>query len=202
MVGSGHAGLEFKVMTSKVDRLRRPKQRRSNAAWMSHGPCRGFKTAKRATSTAIGDCGRVRALMHRLVNSDQVSHDVDYSVRQPDPTRPQRCLGSRSDRRLAPLGLRSVKASLKRNYWVVTASSTVTVFRSARATPSWPSQSAETISSAFCSILDGYRRFVIHMEIRDTMKEFEVETIIQQAREQFPGERPRIISDNGQQFAA
>jgi putative transposase len=53
-----------------------------------------------------------------------------------------------------------------------------------------------------CSILDGYSRFVIHWEIRDTMKESEVETVIQRAREQFPGERPRIISDNGPQFVA
>ena len=34
------------------------------------------------------------------------------------------------------------------------------------------------------------------------MNEAEVETIIQRAREQFPGERPRIISDNGPQFIA
>ncbi len=53
-----------------------------------------------------------------------------------------------------------------------------------------------------CSILDGHSRFVIHWEIRDTMKAFEVETVIQRAREQFPGERPRIISDNGPQFVA
>src|SRR5208282_3174817 len=53
-----------------------------------------------------------------------------------------------------------------------------------------------------CSILDGYSRFVIHWEIRETMKEAEVETIIQRAREQYPGERPRIISDNGPQFIA
>ncbi len=53
-----------------------------------------------------------------------------------------------------------------------------------------------------CSILDGYSRFVIHWEIRETMKEVEVETIVQRAREQFPGERPRIISDNGPQFIA
>ena len=32
------------------------------------------------------------------------------------------------------------------------------------------------------------------------MKESEVETIGERAREQFPGERPRIISDNGPQF--
>jgi putative transposase len=53
-----------------------------------------------------------------------------------------------------------------------------------------------------CSILDGYSRFVVHWEIRDTMKEFEVETVIQRAREQFPGKRPRVISDNGPQFIA
>jgi putative transposase len=51
-----------------------------------------------------------------------------------------------------------------------------------------------------CSILDGYSRFVVHWEIRNTMKEFEVETIIQRAREQIPGERTCIISDNGSQF--
>ena len=53
-----------------------------------------------------------------------------------------------------------------------------------------------------CSILDGYSRFLIHWEIRETMTEAEVETILQRAREQFPGERPRIISDNGPQFIA
>ena len=53
-----------------------------------------------------------------------------------------------------------------------------------------------------CSILEGYSRFVIHWEIRETMKEAEVETIVQRAREQFPGEQPRIISDNGPQFVA
>ena len=53
-----------------------------------------------------------------------------------------------------------------------------------------------------CSILDGYSRFVIHWEIRQTMTEAEVETIIQRAREQYPGEHPRIISDNGPQFIA
>ena len=53
-----------------------------------------------------------------------------------------------------------------------------------------------------CSALDGYSRFVVHWEIRPTMTEAEVETIIQRARERFPGERPRIISDNGPQFIA
>src|SRR5205814_9643594 len=53
-----------------------------------------------------------------------------------------------------------------------------------------------------CSILDGFSRLIIHWEIRETMTEAEVKTIIQRAREQYPGERPRIISDNGPQFIA
>ena len=53
-----------------------------------------------------------------------------------------------------------------------------------------------------CSILDGYSRLVIHWEIRPTMTEAEVETVLQRAREPYPGEHPRIISDNGPQFIA
>jgi transposase InsO family protein len=34
-----------------------------------------------------------------------------------------------------------------------------------------------------CTILDGYSRLVIHWEIRQTMTEAEVETILQRARE-------------------
>jgi putative transposase len=53
-----------------------------------------------------------------------------------------------------------------------------------------------------CSILDGCSRFIVHWEIREKMEESDVETIIQRAREKFPGETPRIISDNGPQFIA
>jgi transposase InsO family protein len=53
-----------------------------------------------------------------------------------------------------------------------------------------------------CSILDGYSRSVVHWEIREKMEETDVETILQRAREKFPGETPRIISDNGPQFIA
>jgi putative transposase len=51
-----------------------------------------------------------------------------------------------------------------------------------------------------CSILDGYSRFIVHWEIREQMTEQDVETILQRAREAFPDETPRIISDNGPQF--
>lgn len=53
-----------------------------------------------------------------------------------------------------------------------------------------------------CSVLDGYSRAIVHWEIRETMKEPEVETIVQRALEKHPGHKPRIISDNGPQFIA
>ena len=53
-----------------------------------------------------------------------------------------------------------------------------------------------------CSILDGYSRFIVHWEIREKMEEIDVETILQRAREKYPGVTPRIISDNGPQFVA
>jgi len=53
-----------------------------------------------------------------------------------------------------------------------------------------------------CSLLDGYSRYIVHWEIRETMKEVEIEVILQRARERFPEAHPRIISDNGPQFMA
>lgn len=55
---------------------------------------------------------------------------------------------------------------------------------------------------SLCSILDGFSRAIVHWEIRETMKEAEVEMIIQRALERYPGVKPRIISDNGPQFVA
>jgi putative transposase len=53
-----------------------------------------------------------------------------------------------------------------------------------------------------CSLLDGCSRFLVPWEIRASMTEPEVETIIQRARERHLNERPRIISDNGPPFIA
>jgi transposase InsO family protein len=50
------------------------------------------------------------------------------------------------------------------------------------------------------SVLDGYSRYLVHWELRESMKEAEVKTVLQRAREKFPQARPRIISDNGPQF--
>lgn len=53
-----------------------------------------------------------------------------------------------------------------------------------------------------CSLLDGFSRYIVHWELRESMKEWEVETIVQRGLEKFPGVTPRIISDNGPQFIA
>jgi transposase InsO family protein len=53
-----------------------------------------------------------------------------------------------------------------------------------------------------CSIIDGCSRYLVHFEIREKMEEIDVQTILQRAREKFPGEHPRIITDNGPQFIA
>ena len=53
-----------------------------------------------------------------------------------------------------------------------------------------------------CSILDGFSRSIVHWEIREAMKESDVEIILQRGREKYPDARPRIISDNGPQFIA
>ena len=53
-----------------------------------------------------------------------------------------------------------------------------------------------------CSVLDGASRSIVHWEIREAMTEVDVECILLRAREMFPAERPRVISDNGPQFIA
>jgi transposase InsO family protein len=52
------------------------------------------------------------------------------------------------------------------------------------------------------SVLDGFSRYIVHWEIRESMTVPEVEIILQRARERFPDAKPRIISDNGPQFIA
>lgn len=52
------------------------------------------------------------------------------------------------------------------------------------------------------SILDGYSRFIVHWDIREGMSEEDVQIVVQRAKEKYPHEHPRIISDNGAQFIA
>jgi transposase InsO family protein len=53
-----------------------------------------------------------------------------------------------------------------------------------------------------CSALDGCSRSIVHWEIREQMKEADIETILERAKEKYPQARPRVISDNGPQFIA
>jgi putative transposase len=53
-----------------------------------------------------------------------------------------------------------------------------------------------------CSVLDGASRYIVHWEIREAMKEADVQIVLQRAREKYPEARPRVISDNGPQFVA
>jgi len=52
------------------------------------------------------------------------------------------------------------------------------------------------------TILDGYSRYIVHWEIRRSMTEQDELVVLQRAKEKFPNETPRIISDNGSQFLA
>jgi len=53
-----------------------------------------------------------------------------------------------------------------------------------------------------CSILDGYSRYIVNWDIRESMTEADIEIILQGAKEKHPEVGPRIISDNGPQFIA
>ena len=51
-------------------------------------------------------------------------------------------------------------------------------------------------------MLDGYSRAIVHGDLRQAMKETGVEIVLPAAKENYPGAKPRIISDNGPQFIA
>jgi putative transposase len=51
-------------------------------------------------------------------------------------------------------------------------------------------------------VLDGFSRYIVNWELRESMKEEEVGLILQRAKERFPQATPRVISDNGPQFVA
>lgn len=52
------------------------------------------------------------------------------------------------------------------------------------------------------TVLDGYSRAVVHWDIRESMREADIELLLERARDTYPGVHPRIISDNGPQFVA
>jgi putative transposase len=53
-----------------------------------------------------------------------------------------------------------------------------------------------------CSVLDGCSRYLVHWDLQESMREVDIEIILEHAKEKYPEARPRIISDNGPQFIA
>ena len=52
------------------------------------------------------------------------------------------------------------------------------------------------------TVLDGFSRYIVHFDLRESMTEVDVEIVCQAALEKHPDVTPRIISDNGPQFIA
>lgn len=52
------------------------------------------------------------------------------------------------------------------------------------------------------SVLDGCSRAIVHWTLRESMRESDVEILLEGAKEKHPQARPRVISDNGPQFIA
>ena len=46
-----------------------------------------------------------------------------------------------------------------------------------------------------CSVLDGYSRSIVHWNLREAMREADVEIILEAAKEKYPRAKPRIISE-------
>jgi putative transposase len=53
-----------------------------------------------------------------------------------------------------------------------------------------------------CSVLDGYSRSIVHWDLRESIRETDIEVILERTKEKYPEAKPRIISDNGPQFIA
>ena len=54
----------------------------------------------------------------------------------------------------------------------------------------------------FFGLIDGASRFLVHWEIRESMREADLELVIERAKALYPEARPRIISDNGPQYVS
>jgi len=52
----------------------------------------------------------------------------------------------------------------------------------------------------FFGLIDGASRYLLHWEIRESMKEADLEIVIERAKALYCSARPRIISDNGPQY--
>ena len=52
------------------------------------------------------------------------------------------------------------------------------------------------------TVLDGFSRDIVHHDLRASMEHADVISVVQQAREKFPGVKPLVISDRGGPYIA
>jgi putative transposase len=52
----------------------------------------------------------------------------------------------------------------------------------------------------FIAVLDGFSRFIVHWDLLASMRSAEVVDVVHAAVKKHPGEKPRIVHDNGPQF--
>ncbi len=70
-------------------------------------------------------------------------------------------------------------------------------------TSTFPTSTSAARSTTSASVLDGYSRYIVHWELRESMTEQRRGDRSCSGRlEKYPGAKPRIISDNGPQFIA
>jgi len=54
----------------------------------------------------------------------------------------------------------------------------------------------------FIGVIDGYSRYMVHHELRESMTEKDVAIVLQRAKEKYPDKSPKIITDNGSQYVS
>jgi transposase InsO family protein len=52
----------------------------------------------------------------------------------------------------------------------------------------------------FVGVLDAYSRYIVHWDLLETASSSEIRAVTESALKKYPGEKPRIVTDNGIQF--
>ena len=52
----------------------------------------------------------------------------------------------------------------------------------------------------FVGVLDAYSRYIVHWDLLETASSAEIRAVTESALKKYPGEKPRIVTDNGIQF--
>ena len=52
------------------------------------------------------------------------------------------------------------------------------------------------------SVLDGFSRYIVHWELRESMTSNDAQIVYKRALDKYPEESPKLITDNGSQFIA